>query len=59
MTPSFLYSALLGEGFDVTYEKRAEKVVPNSMWDWWGFVAERSDSVLQHWSDHAKTMERS
>jgi hypothetical protein len=50
MTPSFLRSALAGEGFEVVHEATLEPL-PNPRWSWWGVVAERrSDPDPTHWS---------
>jgi hypothetical protein len=50
MTPSFIISALKGEGFEVTYQESIERVLPNKNWIWWGCIAERRSENPQHWS---------
>jgi hypothetical protein len=57
MTPSFLRSALAGEGFEVVFEAARENLPPNERWSWRGYVAERRAGDRAHWSDHAKTMD--
>jgi hypothetical protein len=54
MTPSFLTSALAGEGFDVTWSQQLDEGIPNERWMWWGCVAERTDEPIVHWSAHYK-----
>jgi hypothetical protein len=50
MTPSFLRSALAGEGFEITYEETLGPL-PNERWNWWGVVAERRGRPdISHWS---------
>ena len=58
MTPSFLVSALRGEGFDVVHDERREGGFPNPRWMWWGCVAERTRELHpEHWSHHFKVRE--
>jgi hypothetical protein len=51
MTRSFLRSALVGEGFEVTHEETLAPW-PNERWSWCGFIAERRDRPISHWSRH-------
>lgn len=51
ITRSFLRSALVGEGFDVTYEETLGPW-PNERWSWWGCIAERHERPIYHWSRH-------
>jgi hypothetical protein len=58
LTPSFLRSALAGEGFEVTYEASTGPVTPNPRWSWWGCLAERrSTDGHAHWSAHHRTLD--
>jgi hypothetical protein len=56
LTPSFLRSALAGEGFRVIHEAVAEPVLPNPHWSWQGFIAERESDNPGHWSKHQKSL---
>ena len=55
MTPTFLRSALAGEGFEIVHEATAEPFLPNPRWAWWGCVAERRTTPVRHWSAHSRT----
>jgi hypothetical protein len=58
MTPSFLRSALAGEGFEVTYEHTTGPLTPNPSWSWRGFLAERRfGRIPAHWSAHNRTVD--
>ncbi|MGI8711750.1 MAG: hypothetical protein ACR2NR_00895 [Solirubrobacteraceae bacterium] len=54
MTPSFLRSALDGEGFAIVREETLGDL-PNPQWQWWGAVAERRPHNPHHWSRHSST----
>src|ERR1700684_2760379 len=49
MTPSFLRSALAGEGFEIVHEDDAGDM-ENPEWIWWGCVARRVGGAEAHWS---------
>jgi hypothetical protein len=50
MTPSFLTTALLAEGFDPVFEERLGPL-PNPRWQWWGAVYERTRPKSPgHWT---------
>ena len=46
MTPSFLSSAMSGEGFSLTAEEVLGPL-PNPRWQWWGAVYERTGPTTQ------------
>jgi hypothetical protein len=50
MTPSFLRSALLGEGFEITWEEEYPHHPLTENWITWGCIAERRESPPGHWS---------
>jgi hypothetical protein len=54
MTPSFIRSALAGEGFEVTREQNGWDL-ENPLWMWWGCVARRAKANPEHWSSHRST----
>ena len=55
MTPSFLSSAMSGEGFSLTAEEVLGPL-PNPRWQWWGAVYERTGPrPASHWSTHGTT----
>jgi hypothetical protein len=54
MTPSFIRSALAGEGFEIVHEDSAGEL-ENPQWMWWGCVARRSSENPHHWSQQRPT----
>jgi hypothetical protein len=55
MTPSFLTTALQGEGFRLAAEETLGPL-PNPRWTWWGAVYEREQETPPgHWSTHRTT----
>ncbi len=55
LTPSFVTSALKGEGFEIT-EARTLASMPNPEWMWWGCVARRKNETdPRHWSNFRRT----
>jgi hypothetical protein len=54
MTPSFIRSALAGEGFEIERECSAADL-ENPQWNWWGCVAQRKSENPHHWSRQGPT----
>jgi hypothetical protein len=50
MTPSFLKSALVGEGFDLFHEEELFPL-PNEHWFWGGYIFGRKQKNPSHWSN--------
>ena len=51
MTPSFLTTAMIAEGFDLVYEETLAPL-PNPNWSWWGAVYERvRPRSAGHWTN--------
>ncbi|HEY2933532.1 MAG TPA: hypothetical protein VGK99_17465 [Acidobacteriota bacterium] len=58
MTPSFIDSALKGEGFEIDYQETLCPL-PNDNWLWWGCVARRvaERPKAHHWSNYRTNKE--
>jgi hypothetical protein len=50
MTPTFLKSALLGEGFDLIHEAELSPL-PNEHWFWGGYIFDKKHNNPSHWSN--------